>query len=188
MFCKSSTLAETRNVMNEIWKDVKGYDELYKVSNLGRVRNGRTGRIRKLTFDEDGYLQVTLYGKKINVTRKVHRLVAEAFIPNPDNLPCINHKDEDKTNNRVENLEWCTVKYNNTYGDRIEKYRKSNTNGKKSKPILQYTHDGKFVREWPSMCEIERKKRWSHGNIGTAIRKNKIAYGFIWKYKQPEAV
>ena len=188
MFCKSSTLAETRNVMNEIWKDVKGYEGLYQVSNLGRVRNGRTGRIRKLTFDEDGYLQVTLYGKKINVTRKVHRLVAEAFIPNPDNLPCINHKDEDKTNNRVENLEWCTVKYNNTYGDRIEKYRKSNTNGKKSKPILQYTHDGKFVREWPSMCEIERKKRWSHGNIGTAIRKNKIAYGFIWKYKQPEAV
>ena len=173
----------------EEWRPVVGYEGLYEVSNLGRVRNSRTGRIRKITFDQDGYLQLSLFRKGSNVCRKVHRLVAMAFIPNPDNLPCINHKDENPANNCVDNLEWCTHQYNNNYGNRIEKYRKSNTNGKKSKPVLQYTLEGEFVREWPSVMEIHRKLGYSQGNISSYCRgETNSSYGFIWKYKQPEAV
>ena len=118
--------------MQEIWKEIEGYEGLYEVSNLGRVRsldreqfqigNGGSyfkriykGRILKFKIDYHGYYRVHL---SVNGERKhylVHRLVAEAFIPNPNNLPCVNHKDEDKTNNSVDNLEWCDVAYNNAY-------------------------------------------------------------------------
>lgn len=113
--------------MNEIWKDVKGYEGLYQVSNLGRVksldridRKGRLrkGRILKPSSNGRGYLNVCLTVDNIPHTIKVHRLVAEAFISNPDNLPQVNHKDEIKTNNHADNLEWCTAEYNSNYGSR----------------------------------------------------------------------
>lgn len=99
-----------------MWRQIEGYEQ-YSVSDSGEVRNNVTGRLLKQTIDKDGYLMVTLhYGKRKWVG--VHRLVAQAFVPNPDNLPCVNHKDEDKSNNSVENLEWCSVAYNNGYGAR----------------------------------------------------------------------
>lgn len=108
--------------MNEMWKTIPGYDGRYEVSDKGKVRShyGRSVRILKSMRNAgkgNGYEMVTLYdkskrGKKV----KVHRLVAEAFIPNPHALPVINHKDENKVNNAANNLEWCTVLYNNTYG------------------------------------------------------------------------
>lgn len=102
--------------MLEIWRDLKFYEDKYEISNYGRLRNKVTRQIKKASIKDNGYL---VYGLWINGKSKqeyVHRLVALTFIDNPDNLPQVNHKDEDKTNNHVDNLEWCTARYNNTYG------------------------------------------------------------------------
>ena len=124
--------------MIEEWRPIEGYEGLYEVSNTGRVRsvdryikNGHSsyrlhkGKVISLLKGEYGYIQVNLYYNGKNYKKYVHRLVAQAFIPNPDNLPQINHKDEDKTNNRVDNLEWCTAKYNINYGTRKDKVRET---------------------------------------------------------------
>lgn len=108
------------NNMEEIWKDIPGYAGKYSISNFGNVRSNQYGKKRILkpmrnAGRYNGYLTVTLYNNSIGKKVKIHRLVAEAFLPNPNNLPIINHKDEDKTNNKVDNLEWCTKLYNNTY-------------------------------------------------------------------------
>ena len=110
----------------EEWRDVVGYEGLYMVSNCGRVKslkfsNGKREKIMKLSDRGNGYLRVSLSKDGESKHYNVHRLVAIAFIPNPDNLPYVNHKDECKTNNNVDNLEWCTVEYNNTYGTAKER-------------------------------------------------------------------
>ena len=106
----------------EIWKPVPDYEELYEVSNLGRVRSLFKGdRILKQGIGSTGYKIVTLCRKGTQKTVNVHRLVASCFIPNPHNFPCINHKDENRLNNAVSNLEWCSYYYNNVYGDRLTK-------------------------------------------------------------------
>ena len=102
--------------MEEIWKDIKGYEGLYQVSNLGRVRNIKYGRLLKYGYVGE-YNRVTLYSDSKPDYRMVHRLVAESFIDNPNNYPIVNHKDENKSNNVVSNLEWCTMTYNLNYGD-----------------------------------------------------------------------
>lgn len=102
--------------MREIFKDVVGYEGLYQVSNLGRVRSSYSGKILRSATKKRGYQYVNLYKDKISKMHQVHRLVAMTFIPNPNNLPIVNHKDEDPTNNNVENLEWCTHTYNINYG------------------------------------------------------------------------
>lgn len=106
--------------MKEIWKDVGGYEGLYQVSNLGRVKSfkGVSERILKLHVDNSGYVHVDLYKNNNHRCPTVHRLVAQAFIPNLENKPEVNHIDEDKTNNMVSNLEWCTRKENCNYGTR----------------------------------------------------------------------
>ena len=111
--------------------DVKGYSGAYQVSNLGRVKknfaNGKS-MIRKQRYTREGYLMVTIWKNNKSKTKKVHRLVAETFLDNPNNYPQVNHKDEDPTNNTLENLEFCTRKYNINYGnrqDRINKTRQS---------------------------------------------------------------
>ena len=124
--------------MEEVWKDIEEYEGLYQVSNLGRVKslnryiissNGKTlfykEKILKLRKNKHGYLYVFLYKNTVQKFYTIHRLVANAFIENPNNYPCINHKDENKENNKVSNLEWCTYLYNNTYGTRIERIIKS---------------------------------------------------------------
>lgn len=101
--------------MEEVWKDIEGYEGLYQVSNLGRVKNVNKNIIKKSTELSRGYLRIGL--NKHGKTKKFypHRLVAQAFIPNPKNKPCVNHKDCNPKNNCVDNLEWCTHKYNNSY-------------------------------------------------------------------------
>ena len=119
-------------MIEEIWRPIEGYEGLYEVSSYGRVRSldrydnrncFRKGKVLSLLKGEYGYIQVSLYYNRKMYKKYVHRLVAEAFLPNPDNLPEVNHKDEDKTNNNVDNLEWCGRKYNLSYGSRQERYR-----------------------------------------------------------------
>lgn len=180
----------------EIWKCIKDYEGLYMVSNCGRVksfdrwvkgRNGSVrlikGRILKPVTNTFGYLQVGLFKNGKVKAFTVHRLVAEAFLPNPHNYPCVNHKDENKQNNNVSNLEWCTAQYNNTYGTRIERVAEKTTNGKCSKPVLQYTLDGQFVREWESTAECGRNG-YHQGHVADCCQgKQKTHKGYIWKYK-----
>lgn len=152
----------------EEFRDIPGYEGMYEVSNLGRVR--RDGKILKPSKNKKGYLQVSLCKNGTKKNARIHRLVAQSFISNPQNLPQINHKDEDKTNNAVENLEWCDSKYNNNYS--------------LSKPVLQYDLLGNFIREWPSMIKVEEELGIYNSSISQCCLGNlKSAGGFIWKYK-----
>ena len=165
----------------EIWCPIKGYEGLYEVSDKGRVRSMKFGKERILSPGklQNGYLRVNFCknGEKKNLL--VHRLVAQAFIPNPDNMTEVNHKDEDKDNNSVQNLEWCDRKYNVNYGNRNQM-----VSMKLSKPILQYTKSGEFVREWKSTYDVERNLGYFHNSISYCCNgKNKSAYGYVWKYK-----
>ena len=163
--------------MEEIWCPINGYEGLYEVSNQGRVKSLKFGkeRILKQLRNTFGYLFVFLCKNGEKKEYKVHRLVAQTFIPNQDNLPQVNHKDENKTNNFVQNLEWCDSKYNNNYGTRNQRISKS---------VLQYTKSGVFVREWKSSSEIEMNLNYNKGNISKCCTgKLKSAYNFIWKFK-----
>ena len=102
-------------VMKEIWKDIKGYEGLYQISNFGNIKSLRTNKLVKAFKNTKGYCQVSLWNNNVKKMFVVHRLVAQEFIPNPNNLLQVNHKDEDKKNNNVDNLEWCSVKYNCNY-------------------------------------------------------------------------
>ena len=104
----------------EEWKNVIGYEGLYEVTNMENVKNVRRNTLKKKKKTNYGYIQVWLYKNGIRTGLRVHRLVAQAFIPNPDNLPEVNHKDENPINNSVNNLEWCSRKYNVNYGHRTE--------------------------------------------------------------------
>jgi len=152
----------------EEFRDVPGYEGTYEVSNLGRVR--RNGKILRPGKDKTGYLLVVLSKNGIRKTYKVHRLVAVAFLLNPQNLPMINHRDEDKTNNCIDNLEWCDSKYNINYSQ--------------SKPVLQYDLNGNFIREWPSMKNVEEELGIKYQNISSCCSGSRHTAGsFIWKYK-----
>lgn len=101
----------------EIWKPVAGYEGVYEVSNFGNVKNVATNKERKLLLNKDGYVEIVLCKDNVRKAVRVHRLVAEAFVPNPDNKPEVNHKDFDKANNHPENLEWATRKENVNHSD-----------------------------------------------------------------------
>lgn len=145
--------------MTELWKDVKGFEGYYQVSNFGNVKrvshtsaykktNGVqriSERLKVLGTDKDGYKTVMLYiGSDVKKLCKVHRLVAEAFIPNPCNYPMVNHKDESKDNNCVSNLEWCDCTYNNNYGTRNQRLSKSKK-GKVPYPLVRDSTTNRFV-------------------------------------------
>lgn len=164
---------------------IKGYEN-YEITDNGEVINTKTGRVLKSGKNTCGYLHVVLCKNGKTKIKRIHRLVAEAFIPNPDNLPCVNHKDENKTNNCVENLEWCTHEYNTNYGTGIERRSKKITgvyNTKNSKPILQLRKDGSLVRVWPSAYEVQRQLHFNQGGINQCcLGKRYSAYGFKWCY------
>ena len=182
--------------MIEIWRDIKDYEGLYQVSNWGRVKSlnyRRTvkERVLKPNKHKSGYLQVTLCKNGKLKHYLVHRLVTEAFLENPDNLPQVNHKDEDKTNNFVGtpendykdgNLEWCDIKYNINYGTHNERCVKANTNGKLSKPVLQFSKSGDLIREWESIRECGRNGFNVTDIILCCKGRHKTHKGFIWKY------
>ena len=165
--------------MKEIWKDKKDYEGHYQVSNWGRIKSIKFGKERILKQNiRCGYYYVNLYKNNIKKQYPVHRLVAEAFIDNPDNLFQVNHRDENKLNNNVDNLEWCDAKYNINFGTCIERRSK-----KKSKPVLQYDLEGNFIKEWESIAECNRNG-FNQGNIWMCCQgKLKKYKGFIWRYK-----
>lgn len=176
----------------EIWKDIEGYEGLYQVSNMGRVksleRKAKNGmrikeRIKKVKLRK-GYYALELSDVNGNKkTYNVHRLVAQAFLPNPDNLQCINHRDENTLNNMVDNLEWCTHKYNVNYGTCIERRSKKCINGKRARKINQLTLDREFIREWASAREVQRQLGFSQAHISKCCNgKYRQSYGFIWEY------
>ena len=182
--------------MKEIWKDIPDYEGLYQVSNLGEVRsldryetNGKTivlykGKMlnKALNHSKKAYYMVSL-SKKGNVTKKyVHRLVAETFLDNPYNYKCINHKDENKLNNNVNNLEYCTNEYNVNYGTRNEKVRIS-----KLKSVLQYDLKGNFIKQWIGIKNASEILKINGSDIGECCRnKRKTAGGYIWRFKESE--
>ena len=167
--------------MEESWCPVKNYENLYDVSDQGRVKSIGYGddRILRPGRNGRGYLKVGLYKNGERKCYDIHRIVAQAFIPNPQNLPEVNHKDENKTNNSVQNLEWCSSKYNANFGTRTQRI-----SIKLSKPVLQYTKSGKLVREWKSTHDVERNLGYFHNSISNCCNgKLKYAYNFIWKFK-----
>ena len=195
----------------EIWKtavyDGEVYEGLYKVSNLGKILSlnyKNTGKSKLMTPVEigNGYLRVKLYKNKEYKKCLVHRLIAQTFLPNPEKKPCINHKiegDEGKKINMVffnedgtidkerTTIEWATYEENSNYATRNERISKAMTNGKTSKPVLQFTKSGDFIREWPSTMEIQRQLGYDNGNISHCCLGNtrlKTYKGYIWKYKE----
>lgn len=168
--------------MTEIWKDIPGFVGLYQVSNLGNVRSlpRRTtkGKVLKASEDKDGYLKITLSNGLIKEGWLVHRLVASAFVQNPLGLPVVNHIDENKQNNRADNLEYCTALYNTRYNGMPERRGLS-----QRRPINQYTLSGVLLRRWTGRVEIENALGVAGGNITSACQgKRKTAYGYIWRY------
>lgn len=165
---------------SEEWAQIKGYEGVYEVSNLGRVASIRGGKRKILKPSKPtGYFQVVLSKNNSKRTYRVHRLVAEAFIPNPENLPVINHIDEVKTNNFVENLEWCTVKYNTNYGTGLSR----SVDGR-SKEVVAYDQSGNIIHRFKSIKEAGRNG-FSSGHISSCCRgRRKSHRGLHWKYAE----
>ena len=148
-------------------KDIKGYENIYGITSCGKVWSYKYKKFLKPNANRDGYLYVNLYKDGKMKHYKIHRLVAEAYLPNPENLPQVDHIDGNKTHNYLNNLQWITHRDNS---------RKSN-----NKPILQYDLDGNFIREWPSATDVGNEVKT---NIVHCLKgKQKTAYGYVWKYK-----
>lgn len=182
--------------MEEEWKPVPGYIGYYEVSNIGNVRsvdrlvtysNGikhvYKGRMLKQDVNYKGYHRVRLHKDGKSKAFSVHRLVALAFIPNQDNLPQVNHIDENKSNNCVLNLEWCTSRYNNNYGNRINNsvntYLNNNDLGRH---VLRCDMNNNIIQEYRSTYEVEKLFGKNHSYIRKCCNTNKVAYGYRWKW------
>ena len=181
---------ENINYENEIWRDIKGFEGLYQVSNLGRVKSLKRSyrvkeKILKPYTNSWGYYQVGLHKNSIRKMYLVHRLVWEAFNGHiPEGLQ-VNHLDERPINNRLENLNLMTCKENNNYGTRNERIAKKHINGKKSKPVLQFTIEGILIKEYPSIIQAGRETGFDNSSIAKCCKgKYKTAYNYKWTYKE----
>ena len=185
----------------EIWKDIEGYEGKYQVSNLGRVRsldryqyraNPNTGKpyktfkagvVLKEQVGNNGYLRVKIFDADNHQKMAlVHRLVAKAFIPNYQNLPEVNHKDENKSNNRADNLEWCTQSYNVTYNG-LQARRYESGGGRRKRPVEQLTADGQHVATFGSMSEASEMTGVNiHHIYNCCSGRQHTAKGYRWRY------
>lgn len=204
--------------MEEVWKDVVGYEGYYMVSNLGRIKSMRFRHIKREkimlpNLRPDGYMAIGLSKNGVTKTKTVHRLVASAFLENPNNLEMINHKDENRSNNAVSNLEWCSRSYNqiysinlhperkNVFGDNFKKGIKSSSfvvKGEAHKhfeSIIQSTKDGCFVKRYENAAVAGNELGKPSWNIYMAAVRNKntpkirkrhtkcTAYGYVWEFE-----
>ena len=183
--------------MKEIWKSIEGYEGLYEISNLGRVKslarfeNGHNANSQKRYFRKEkflkqgnvrNYLVVCLLKNGKRKMYRVHRLVALAFIPNPNNYSCVNHKDENPLNNCVDNLEWCSFDYNCNYGTRNERMSKSLKNCKSTSKPIRCVETGIIYQ---SEKEIERQLGFCQSHISGCCKHKKhrnTAYGYHWEF------
>lgn len=164
------------------WRCPDGYEDLYLVSNFGAVYSIRRKKILR-PENVRGYLQVTLQKSGVKSRRKVHRLVAELFVPNPNNFSCVNHKDENKLNNAFDNLEWCTVAYNNAFGERTKRSQMTQI---ENAPLLGKTKSVKCIETqkiYESTKQAERETGICHSHISKCCSgKSKTAGGVRWEY------
>lgn len=198
--------------MKEIWKDIEGYKGKYMVSNLGRVKSlnyNKTGkeRILKARDNGRGYLFVSLWKDAKGKHYLVHRLVATAFCENPSGYKEINHINEDKSDNRADNLEFCSHSYNNSYNDKAKKVgeklkgkklsevhkkkiaEKQRNDPKKSKPVFSVDKVTGEIKEFPSLMEASRQTGINHSHVSACCKgKEKSAGGYYWHYVESEGV
>lgn len=180
--------------MSVTWSDIPGFEGKYQCSTAGDVASLNYHREKKRLIlkqfrrsKTSSYLCVSLCKDGTAKQYSVHRLVAITFIANPENLPEVNHKDENPLNNEVSNLEWCNRTYNNVYGTRTIRAG-GNISKAKSKPVTQYTLDACLVKTWPSAREINKKLGLSASVIGKCCRGiYRQAYGFKWSYSSSQA-
>ena len=191
--------------MDTVWKDVVGFEELCEVSCQGKIRNKNNGRLLNGWTIKKGYIQVALRKNKKSYFMLVHRIVAEAFIPNPDRKEFVDHINTITSDNRVENLRWCNYTENNNNPttrrkNSIAKTGKNNPlygkthkketilkmrNSAKNISVVQISKSGTTLNVWNSMCEAERETGIPQGNITKCCqRKRNTAGGYIWRYKQ----
>lgn len=180
----------------EEWRDIVGFEGSYIVSSYGRIISlsspitagklhyTRKPKLLNLTHDTNGYISVGLsIGKNKSKRMKVHRIVAQAFLPNPKNLPIINHKDENKTNNRVDNLEWCTTAYNVNYGTgqqrRILSYREAKHC---CRPVAQIGAGGEIIATYPGLRYAGEAVRRDYSAISFSIKHGGKSAGYRWKF------
>lgn len=175
----------------EIWKDIKGYEDIYQISNLGRVKNTKRNTCLKPRIGKLGYCRVALYKNKNPKHILIHRIVANHFIENTYNKETVNHKDGNKQNNNVNNLEWATKSENSLHSFRVLK-RKPPINGKgkfgalhpNSKSVIQFTHDRYYIKEYAALADAARENNISVPAVWDCCSgRNKTAYGYIFKYK-----
>lgn len=174
--------------MNEIFKDVTGYEGLYQISNLGRVKSLKYDKFMTPAIS-NGYQRIGFTKNSIKKFYRVHRLVAQAFIPNPDNKPFVNHKDGVRDNNVVDNLEWCTISENEQHKYEVLGYEyPKGENNKMAIKVNQYNKSGEFIKTYGCIRDAERDLVINKSNIIECCKGiRKTAGGFIWKYTDSEA-
>jgi hypothetical protein len=165
--------------LEEIWRPVKDYEDGYEISNLGRIRSLKYNKIMKATPTKDGYLRVRVSKNGVYVSKMIHRMVAEAFIPLPDNENAyeVDHKDDDVSNNVVTNLQWLT------HAENLEKSFQRGHQSKLKKPLAQFDLDWNFVAVYESKNDAFRKTGIRHaGECALGVKYHKTAGGYNWRY------
>lgn len=177
----------TRVFIPDSFVEIKGTDGMYAVSRLGEIWSNWTHKKLAPILTKRGYLTVTIKFSDGLKIKRVHRLVAEAFIPNPENKPDINHINGIKTDNRDVNLEWCTCSENQYHAFKLglrepspNMKGKFNENNPLSKPIIQRDLSGNFIKEWPSIAEAVRS---GFENISLAVKTGRKRNGYLWEFK-----